>query len=398
MITDLSGAPSTSVIVLAGATSTAFYGQIYPFTGNNRGTTVAVTYAGITRSVDILVMALPQASLPRHDAILCASLALAPCLTDSGFSESGFSDTTLPTPLSVGDSSGYSLYTPELHLLAETEVSAAATKSIAYSYLWFGDLPVASVETSTNIPRWYATDHLGTPFLLTDAAGAVAWRAEYTPYGDVFALRAGASLHQPLRFPGQVAQDGSSLSYNVFRWYRSGWGRYSQSDPIGLQGGPNMYSYALANPLIHADPYGLRAMLACKDVALGGQPIPSVYHCRILMTKDDCCKPPVEASFGMEYTGTPPYSITEWPAATKLWDYYICKDIDLRGQTACTFGKCVRAYNNLFRIGYTGAATKYIPKYNALGPNSNSYAAKLISICGGSVDFPLFSIGASDKY
>ncbi len=35
---------------------------------------------------------------------------------------------------------------------------------------------------------------------------------------------------------------------NIFRWYRSGWGRYTQADPIGLQDGTNLYAYVGANP------------------------------------------------------------------------------------------------------------------------------------------------------
>jgi RHS repeat-associated protein len=94
--------------------------------------------------------------------------------------------------------------------------------------------------------------------LLTDATGAVIWRAEYDPYGNIFAYRTGATLHQPLRLPGQVAQDGSELYYNVHRWYRAGWGRYTQADPLGVVSSDvNDYVYVADNPIVYKDPSGL---------------------------------------------------------------------------------------------------------------------------------------------
>lgn len=148
----------------------------------------------------------------------------------------------------------HSLYTPELQLLAETEPSTATTPAIEHEYIWFGGQPVAQVEVPTGSIDYYFNDHLGTPLLQTSSSGAVVWRAEYEPYGAVLAFRAGAIKHQPLRFPGQESDEGSEMSYNIFRWYRAGWGRYTQNDPMASL---EAYLYASTNPLTNVDPLGL---------------------------------------------------------------------------------------------------------------------------------------------
>ena len=49
----------------------------------------------------------------------------------------------------------------------------------------------------------------------------------------------------------------TGTSYNYFRDYDPSLGRYVQSDPIGLAGGPSTYGYAEQNPIRYTDPMGL---------------------------------------------------------------------------------------------------------------------------------------------
>jgi len=170
-----------------------------------------------------------------------------------------------PAPLSVASGTKrYSFYTPEMHLLAETALSSSGAPATAYEYVWFNDHPVAQVDAGGSA-HWTFTDHLGTPILLTNADASTYWRAEYEPFGAVYALRS-ADVHQPLRLPGQEAEQlnvgvngVTEREYNIFRWYRSGWGRYTQADPIGIQGGMDLYEYASDNPEGEIDPVGLSA-------------------------------------------------------------------------------------------------------------------------------------------
>jgi RHS repeat-associated protein len=59
-----------------------------------------------------------------------------------------------------------------------------------------------------------------------------------------------------MRFPGQYFDRETNLAYNYFRDYSPDIGRYVESDPIGLDGGLNTYSYVGGDPLRASDPNG----------------------------------------------------------------------------------------------------------------------------------------------
>ncbi len=102
------------------------------------------------------------------------------------------------------------------------------------------------------------TDHIGTPRMMADEAGALAWKAQLDMYGvarnDVAATRC------PWRWPGQYEDEETGLHYNRFRYYDPEAGRYICQDPIGLNGGMQSYAYT-HDPLSWTDPFGLSRRL-----------------------------------------------------------------------------------------------------------------------------------------
>jgi RHS repeat-associated protein len=175
---------------------------------------------------------------------------------------------TLPNPTQ------YFFYTPEQNLLSHTDIHAGGgTPSIAVDYIWFAGMPVAQESLTTAATGYTFADHLGTPFLQTTTNGTPTWRADLEPYGEVWRLRTGNAADQRLRFPGQEYDEQTpERAYNIFRWYRGGWGRYTQPDPLGITTSLNVFAYTDGRPLSFSDPLGLLSVgSSCLDCKCKGK-------------------------------------------------------------------------------------------------------------------------------
>jgi RHS repeat-associated protein len=165
----------------------------------------------------------------------------------------------------------YFVYDEGGRLIGEYDAQGGAVTEIVY----LGDIPVSALRDGQGYN--IHTDHLNTPRAISDAAGVVLWWWESDPFGvavpDDDANHDGHAFAFNLRFPGQYFDEETGLHYNYFREYKPEIGRYIQTDPIGLLGGVNTYSYVTNSPVHVVDPSGLRGGPPGIRTGLEGVPV-----------------------------------------------------------------------------------------------------------------------------
>lgn len=140
-------------------------------------------------------------------------------------------------------------------------------------YMWLNGEPLAQIDAgSPEVLIYLHTDHLQTPRYGTNAGGSTVWTWDSGAFGKE-APTGTATVN--FRFPGQYYDSESTLHYNWNRYYNPAIGRYISSDPIGLLGGADTYSYTNQNPLGYVDPEAFQASPNCQHGDLQCDPEPS---------------------------------------------------------------------------------------------------------------------------
>jgi RHS repeat-associated protein len=152
--------------------------------------------------------------------------------------------------------------------------------------------PVRFLTKSLLGSRFVHPDHLGTPRVITASTALAAttgtgitspqtvnkavWRWDSDPFGSN-ATANSAPNENPntlsqvvgaatvpylfgfdLAFPGQKRDRETGKHYNYSRDYDPQVGRYTESDPIWLRGGLNLYGYVFGKPISMTDFYGMQ--------------------------------------------------------------------------------------------------------------------------------------------
>ena len=105
--------------------------------------------------------------------------------------------------------------------------------------------------------HYFHCDQIGIPREMTDKDGNLLWFGNYTGWGRLKEeTRVTDNAYQPFRLQNQYVDRETGLHYNFFRYYEPDAGRFVNQDPIGLEGGFNVYQFAL-NAQDWIDPLGL---------------------------------------------------------------------------------------------------------------------------------------------
>ena len=134
-----------------------------------------------------------------------------------------------------------------------SEYDGAGNLSASYTY----GLGLVSRDDPSDDTAFYAFDRMGNTSALIDESGLAVNKYIYSPFGET--LSATEGVENPFEFVGQygVMNEENGLNFMRARYYSPSTGSFNESDPIGLNGGINHYSYCDQSPIQFIDPTGL---------------------------------------------------------------------------------------------------------------------------------------------
>jgi RHS repeat-associated protein len=128
-----------------------------------------------------------------------------------------------------------------------------------------GGLLEVTNEDRTFFPM---SDRLGNIRAVLDDQGVLSGRRDYSPYGHI--------VGQSTDFPINLGQNSKRFFADLgitnygYRYYHPGLGRWLTRDPLGYEGGMNLYEFAAGNPMHYVDTDGLSVLVAIGiGIAIG---------------------------------------------------------------------------------------------------------------------------------
>jgi len=201
------------------------------------------------------------------------------------------------------------------------------------------------------------------------------------------------SLTNPFQFTSREFDTETNLQFSRARYYNSVAGRFISEDPIRFDGdGTNFYGYVSNNSVNFVDPSGLSAELICEPVPIMRGGLKNAFF--ILISRAQHCFIHVKCIGGydvtIELTGPPPQDPKH--GSPQMNSFNPSRGGTHFPITSPSGFKCCQLEVNLLNAFQKESGN--LPIYNGYpGPNSNTFAFKIISEAGGSVQLPNTAYG-----
>ncbi len=155
-------------------------------------------------------------------------------------------------------------------IVEKTGSTVTSTKQ----FVWVGNRIVQERDASNNVTRtyfaegeahgnsqvgytnyYYTRDHLGSVREVTSGSSALQIRYDYDPYGGRTRIYGPSDVD--FGYTGHYHHAPSGLNLTLYRAYNPVFGRWLSRDPIGEEGGVNLYGYVENDPVDNTDSLGL---------------------------------------------------------------------------------------------------------------------------------------------
>jgi RHS repeat-associated protein len=147
---------------------------------------------------------------------------------------------------------------------------------------------LAKVESGTTHNYLYdGNGNVGQ--MINSSGGAIDAHYEYDPYGNSIVATGILAATNPYRFSTKYLDAEYNLYYYGHRYYDPEIGRWLNRDPIGEEGGDNLYAFVVNNPVVLVDPLGFDFIAVGRapvGATFGGKDIEVAGHMSILFFEE----------------------------------------------------------------------------------------------------------------
>jgi RHS repeat-associated protein len=135
--------------------------------------------------------------------------------------------------------------------------------------------------SSTWSHAFYHSDGVGNVTALAVPSGndiALAGSYRYDPFGRLIGTHTGLAARNTQRFSSKDWHNPSGFYYFGYRFYDPATQRWLNRDPMGEEGGVNLYGYVGNNPINNVDPDGRAALPVLLPVLAGAMWVSACHH------------------------------------------------------------------------------------------------------------------------